>query len=116
VAHFVRQPLPHLRCLPGLTVNVDNPFKSRYKFVQIFGELHLSGVLWYKRGAFVMSKVQKIDESVETVRTSVTLSKTDCEQIGRIVDQKKVSIAWVMRDSVEHYLAANVPLFHRPPR
>ena len=49
-----------------------------------------------------MSKVKQRDESADTVRTSVTLSMDDYDQLSRIADEKKVSIAWVVRDAVEH--------------
>ena len=46
-----------------------------------------------------------------TMRTSVSLKLNDYEHIAQIAAQKKVSIAWVIREAVEKYLDARSPLF-----
>ena len=46
-----------------------------------------------------------------TTRISVTFTP---EQYGGLVEQanaKKVSVAWVVRDAVDHYLQSELPLF-----
>jgi metal-responsive CopG/Arc/MetJ family transcriptional regulator len=45
-------------------------------------------------------------------RTSVSLPADIHEQLDRLAKRKKVSVAWVIRDAVEKYLAADAPLFH----
>jgi predicted transcriptional regulator len=44
-------------------------------------------------------------------RVSVSLPVEHHEAMSRLADQKKVSLAWVIRDAVEKYLAADTPLF-----
>ena len=45
------------------------------------------------------------------MRTSVSLKYADYEHVAQIAAQKKVSIAWVIREAVEKYLEAKAPLF-----
>jgi predicted transcriptional regulator len=35
-------------------------------------------------------------------------------ELERIAEEKKVSVAWVVRDAVEKYVEAQYPLFRRP--
>jgi metal-responsive CopG/Arc/MetJ family transcriptional regulator len=51
------------------------------------------------------------DESGRSVRVSVTIPKTDHEDLERIARDKRVSLAWVIRDAVDSYLAQRSPLF-----
>ena len=46
-----------------------------------------------------------------TVRVSVTLDRSDYSEIRGIAKQKRVSIAWVVRDAIADYLHARAPLF-----
>lgn len=47
----------------------------------------------------------------DTVRISVSLpAELHCE-VERIAKQKKVSLAWVIRDAVEAYIKEKYPLF-----
>lgn len=46
-----------------------------------------------------------------TVRVSVTLDRSDYSEIKGIAKQKRVSIAWVVRDAIADYLHARAPLF-----
>jgi predicted DNA-binding ribbon-helix-helix protein len=57
-----------------------------------------------------MSKLKQ-KRQAGTVRTSVSLKRLDYQEIERIADQKKVSIAWVIREAVEDYLKDRAPLF-----
>ena len=45
------------------------------------------------------------------VRTSVSLSEEAYREVERIAEQKKVSVAWVVREAVEQYLNGLQPLF-----
>jgi predicted transcriptional regulator len=47
-------------------------------------------------------------------RVSVTLPSDVHETLERIAKEKKVSVAWVMRDAAEQYIANKWPLFARP--
>jgi predicted transcriptional regulator len=47
-------------------------------------------------------------------RISVTLPADVHEILERIAREKKVSLAWVMRDAAEQYIATKWPLFARP--
>lgn len=49
-----------------------------------------------------------------TSRVSVTLPSEVHEIFERIAREKKVSVAWVMRDAAEQYIATKWPLFARP--
>jgi predicted transcriptional regulator len=46
-------------------------------------------------------------------RVSVTLPADVHETLERIAKEKKVSVAWVMRDAAEQYIASKWPLFAR---
>jgi hypothetical protein len=46
-------------------------------------------------------------------RASVTFSADQYAELERIAEEKKVSVAWVVRDAVEKYLEAQCPLFWR---
>jgi metal-responsive CopG/Arc/MetJ family transcriptional regulator len=49
-------------------------------------------------------------------RITVTLPPSDYETVCRMAKSKKVSASWIVRDALEKYLAADVPLFSRPAR
>ncbi len=49
----------------------------------------------------------------EATRASVTFPAKTYVELERIAEEKKVSVAWVVRDAVEKYLEAAYPLF--PP-
>lgn len=60
-----------------------------------------------------MRRNQSAAEQREMTRASVSLKSEDYEHIARIAAQKKVSIAWVIREAVEKYLEDRSPLFKR---
>ncbi|MCC7341283.1 MAG: ribbon-helix-helix protein, CopG family [Bryobacterales bacterium] len=43
----------------------------------------------------------------------MTLPPEDYDQLMRIAKGKRVSASWVVRDAVNRYLAADLPLFHQ---
>jgi metal-responsive CopG/Arc/MetJ family transcriptional regulator len=47
-------------------------------------------------------------------RASVSLPKTLYETLGLIAEQKKVSVAWVIRDAAEKYVTDQWPLLGGP--
>lgn len=49
-----------------------------------------------------------------TVRTSVTVPKPYYNELERIAEGKRVSLAWVVREAIEHYVTAQTPLFGGP--
>jgi hypothetical protein len=49
----------------------------------------------------------------KTLRTTVTVPAEDYAELERFAEQKKVSVAWVVRDAVEHYLKKESPLFRQ---
>lgn len=49
----------------------------------------------------------------EATRASVTFPASTYVELERIAEEKKVSVAWVVRDAVEKYLEAAYPLFPR---
>ncbi|MBE7502220.1 MAG: CopG family transcriptional regulator [Verrucomicrobiales bacterium] len=50
-----------------------------------------------------------------TTRITVTLPPDNYALLVRIARSKKVSASWVVRDAVDKYLAADIPLFQRAP-
>jgi hypothetical protein len=47
-------------------------------------------------------------------RASVTFTPDIYKSLEQIAKQKKVSIAWVVRDAAEKYIADQWPLFGKP--
>ena len=48
------------------------------------------------------------------VRASISLPADQYELLKRLAEEKKVSIAWVVRDAVDHYLRDKWPLLLPP--
>ena len=52
----------------------------------------------------------------ETVRrVSVSFDAADYEELQKIAAEKRVSLAWVVRDAVAAYIFRRGPLFRQPP-
>jgi predicted DNA-binding protein len=51
------------------------------------------------------------DKGAASTRTSVTLPAEVYTSLEAIAKQKKVSLAWVMRDAAEKYVSEQWPLF-----
>jgi len=49
----------------------------------------------------------------EGTRASVTFPADLYSELERIAEEKKVSVAWVVRDAAEKYVEAQYPLFRR---
>lgn len=54
------------------------------------------------------------EKAVASTRTSVTLPSEIYTSLESIAKQKKVSMAWVMRDAAEKYVSEQWPLFAGP--
>jgi hypothetical protein len=50
------------------------------------------------------------DVSPKRVRTSVTVPIEDYRELELLARQKKVSVAWIVRDAVDQYLVGRRPL------
>ena len=48
-------------------------------------------------------------------RVSVSFDATDYEELRKIAVEKRVSLAWVVRDAVAAYIFRRGPLFRQPP-
>lgn len=51
-----------------------------------------------------------------TVRASVTFPVDVYAELERIAEDKKVSVAWVVRDAAQTYVEAQYPLFRGQPQ
>jgi hypothetical protein len=56
-------------------------------------------------------QVRTPPEAAASVRASVSFSPEAYRTLEEIARQKKVSLAWVVRDAVEQYVAEKWPLF-----
>jgi metal-responsive CopG/Arc/MetJ family transcriptional regulator len=54
---------------------------------------------------------QKVAKNDEAVRASISFPSELYRTLEEIARQKKVSIAWVVRDAVEQYVSDRWPLF-----
>lgn len=52
-------------------------------------------------------------ENIAAVRASISFPPNVYETLEEIAKQKKVSLAWVVREATENYIADKWPLFHR---
>lgn len=50
---------------------------------------------------------------VKTARASISFPAELYLELERIAEEKKVSVAWVVRDAAEKYVTAQYPLFSR---
>jgi metal-responsive CopG/Arc/MetJ family transcriptional regulator len=55
-------------------------------------------------------------ETVASVRASVSFPPELYRTLEELAQQKKVSLAWVVRDAAEHYVAEKWPLLNQPPQ
>lgn len=46
-------------------------------------------------------------------RSSVSFSPEVQEELNRLAVKRKVSVAWIVREAVDRYLANENPLFHQ---
>ena len=61
-----------------------------------------------------MQKTEVTNERTrKSTRTTVSLPSEDYEELEKIAVKNKVSVAWVIREAVSHYLAEQVPLLRQ---
>jgi hypothetical protein len=65
-------------------------------------------------GSDRMASIKGRGRKAAMPRVSVTLPPDVHQTLERIAREKKVSLAWVMRDAAEQYIANKWPLFARP--
>lgn len=58
-----------------------------------------------------MTSPTKQGKTAKTVRTTVSMPRTDYEELERLADKNRVSVAWVVREAVQTYLDSKTPLF-----
>lgn len=56
---------------------------------------------------------QVSDESLVSVRASISFPADIYQTLEEIAAQKKVSLAWVVRDAAEQYIAEKWPLLRK---
>ena len=54
----------------------------------------------------------KTQSNAPAVRATISFPSDLYETLARIAKEKKVSLAWVVRDAAEKYIADKWPLFH----
>jgi metal-responsive CopG/Arc/MetJ family transcriptional regulator len=54
-------------------------------------------------------------DTAKSARITVSLPRESYETVVRMAKNKRVSTSWVVRDAVETYLAADMPLFAQQP-
>jgi hypothetical protein len=54
-------------------------------------------------------------EQVPSVRTTVSIPSDTYQVVEALAEQKKVSMAWVVRDALDRYVAEQWPLLDRRP-
>ena len=59
------------------------------------------------------SKTNEAAQQAKAPRQSVTFAPKTYEELERLAKEKKVSIAWVVREATERYIAEQHPLFDR---
>ena len=66
-----------------------------------------------------MKTRKKTPAAIDTegvIRITVSVSTLDYEHLLRVAESKRVSMSWVVRDAVEKYLTADIPLFAKEGR
>ena len=48
---------------------------------------------------------KSLDKKNDTIRTSISLTKNNYEELEKIAYDKKVSLAWVVREAIDNYLS-----------
>lgn len=56
---------------------------------------------------------EKAQKEGKSVRTSVSIPSDLHDILARLAKDKKVSVAWVIRDAAEKYVGEQWPLFNR---
>lgn len=59
------------------------------------------------------SEFNKSTQPAKAPRQSVTFTPAIYAELERLAKEKKVSIAWVVREATERYIAEQYPLFDR---
>jgi hypothetical protein len=62
--------------------------------------------------AMQKTKVTK-EGNQKSIRTAVSIPLEDYKELESIALRNKVSVAWVVREAVSHYLAEQAPLFRQ---
>ena len=58
-----------------------------------------------------MARTKSDDQNVATVRATISFPADRYADLEEIAKQKKVSLAWVVREAVDDYIEARTPLF-----
>lgn len=63
-----------------------------------------------KRGVIMVNQRISQSSDTSTVRATISFPAEHYAELERIAQKKKVSLAWIVRDAVEKYLADQWPL------
>jgi hypothetical protein len=74
---------------------------------------HQVGVPWCMLSPRKKPTKEKPMKIPSALRASITFPPEIYRNLEEIAKQKKVSIAWVVRDAAEKYIADQWPLFHK---
>lgn len=73
--------------------------------------LHLSGAIWCNYMKVMANINQSEMPKGKTSRASVSFPAELYLELEKLAKQKKVSVAWIVRDAAEKYVASEYPLF-----
>lgn len=76
------------------------------------GDLHHYGVKWCAPRDFHFGVGMRREG--KKLRTSISFSREVYEDLERIAEAKKVSLAWVVREATEKYIHDQWPLLDQP--
>jgi hypothetical protein len=63
---------------------------------------------------FMGTEHRKSRREPKTARATISFSAEIYEELAKIAEAKKVSVAWVVREAAEQYIADQWPLFGQP--
>ena len=103
-----------LRGCKGLSVNGLNP-RLVFHRIHRYGELWCGAILLARESLYLTRGAKRKERPKPTegssVRATISFPSDIYQTLEQIAGQKKVSLAWVVREAAEQYIADKWPLF-----